>query len=198
MGKRTPKGVFPWSQIHNRLNAMDWHPNQWKMKSISSSHSITVCCLSPFTSPVTVSGKRKAVPVSALHCCLIDPEHHRVGLAMKGKNSKLYVCCISKNQTEQALHGASWSVSADKVYRIQRLTQASAGTKNGMDGEVVEVPLPPCDFEVLAEYLDKIRHLEEQITCNRTGYNFGQLVCFVGSKVWENYPDFVEALLQNL
>ncbi|KAJ6883642.1 hypothetical protein NC652_030775 [Populus alba x Populus x berolinensis] len=53
---------------------MDWLPGQWKMKNISSSHSIQVCCLSPFTSPVTVSGKRKAVLVSALHCCLIDPE----------------------------------------------------------------------------------------------------------------------------
>ncbi|KAL9341646.1 hypothetical protein Peur_064971 [Populus x canadensis] len=152
---------------------MDWLPNQWKMKNISSSHSIQVCCLSPFTRPVlTVSGKRKAVLVSALHCCIIDPENHRVGLAMKGKNQTEQGLCLF---LEQALHGASWSVSADKVYRLQRLRgmkkakanffhvipllptsevmddvleDSSAVTKDGMDGEFVELPFPPCDFEV--------------------------------------------------
>ncbi|KAJ6876945.1 hypothetical protein NC651_029842 [Populus alba x Populus x berolinensis] len=158
---------------------MDWHPNQWKMKNISSSHSIQVCCLSPFTSPVTVSGKRKAVLVSALHCCLIDPEKpsSRSRYEEEGNKYDFTLFHLDIDHVdwqglclllEQALHGASWSVSADKVYRLQRLTQALA-TKDGMDGNVVELPFPPCDFEVPAEYLDKIRHLEEQITCDRTG-----------------------------
>ncbi|KAJ6974464.1 hypothetical protein NC653_030536 [Populus alba x Populus x berolinensis] len=99
---------------------MDWLPGQWKMKNISSSHSIQVCCLSPFTSPVTVSGKRKAVLVSALHCCLIDPEKPSSRSRYEEEGNK-YDFTLFHLDIDHALHGASWSVSADKVYRLQRL-----------------------------------------------------------------------------
>ncbi|KAL3573579.1 hypothetical protein D5086_024192 [Populus alba] len=170
---------------------MDWLPSQWKMKNISSSHSIPVCCLSPFTSPVTVSGKRKAVLVSALHCCLIDPEKPSSRSRYEGEEfTTLSLLHLKESNRARPLltsgAGFAWCL-LDFDMRILRydkldatthiemtemdektnadffhviplpptsevmddvLEDSSAGTKDGMDGNVVELPFPPCDSEV--------------------------------------------------